>query len=284
VDVLIIQDEGGETHTVDKGVQWVRDWCKVAQDQQREPCAVADLVVASECGGSDATSGLASNPVMGWASDCVLSQGGAVVLSETMELLGAEHLLARRAVSREVGQRLLDVVGALEDDIPQANPNSPSGQPAPGNIAGGITTIEEKSLGCIYKAGTAPLEGVLGYAQAVPGPGLYVMDTPGQDLYSVTGMVCGGAQLVMFSTGRGSPLGSALAPVVKVTANSRTAETMSEHMDFVAAPLLDGDRDVPTLGRKLYEYVLEVASGQLTAAERMHHYDFAPYEGKGRVL
>ncbi len=284
VEALIIQELGGESRTVEKGVPIVAKWLAAARGQEREQCSLADLVLASECGGSDATSGLASNPVMGWVADRLIAQGGAVVLSETMELMGAEHLLARRAVNPEVARQLVDMVAALERDIPDANPNSPCGQPAPGNIVGGITTIEEKSLGCVYKAGTAPVQGVLAYAQAVPNNGLYVMDTPGQDIYSVTGMVAGGAQIVVFSTGRGSPLGSALAPVIKVTGNARTALTMAEHIDFSAAPLIDGTATVDELGSELFKMLVDVANGSPTASERTGHLDFAPYEGRGPIL
>jgi altronate dehydratase large subunit len=284
VEALVIQEMGGETKTIEKGIRIASQWSQAAQRQVREPCSLADIVLASECGGSDATSGLAANPVMGWVADRVIAEGGAVVLSETMELMGAEHILARRSVTPEVAKALVEMVAAVERDIPDANPNSPCGQPAPGNIAGGISTIEEKSLGCVYKAGTTAVKGALHYSQTVPGAGLYVMDTPGQDLYSVTGMVCGGAQLVVFSTGRGTPLGCALAPVIKVTGNARTAIAMAEHIDLSVAPVIDGSGTIESLGAQLFQMLVAIANGELTASERLGHQDFAPYEGKGPVL
>jgi altronate dehydratase large subunit len=207
-----------------------------------------------------------------------------VILSETTELMGAEHILVRRAANPEVGQRIYDIVAAVEREVSRLGGNIRDAQPSPGNIAGGLTTIEEKAVGCICKAGSAPVRGVLQYAEEPPGRGLYIMDTPGQDVYSVTGMVAGGAQCVLFSTGRGTPIGNPIAPVIKITANAQTAERMSDHIDFCAAPLLEGSVTLDELGDRLLSLLIATANGQPTAAERLGHGELSIYAGPQLIL
>ena len=283
-ELLVIQKEGGVPRTVAKGTGLVEQLAEHASRGRREGCPLSRLFLATECGGSDATSGLASNPVIGVVSDKVVTVGGTVILSETTEIVGAEHILARRAATPAVGQQILELVSGLEKDVARLGCNICSAQPTPGNIAGGLTTIEEKSLGCICKAGTSPVQGVLKYAERPPGPGLYFMDTPGQDAYSVTGMVAGGAQIVLFSTGSGTPLGNPLAPVIKITGNRETATCMADHIDFSAASVLDGSATTEELGEALLRLVLAVADGQLTAAERLGHRELSIYAGPQVIL
>jgi len=271
VEVLSIQNEGGISATVARGadiVRGMRGMVEEAARQGREPCSLADLIVGLECGGSDATSGLVSNPVIGQVADRVVAAGGTVLLSETTELMGAEHILAWRAANPEVARRIVEIVAAVEQEALDAGTDLRGSQPTPGNMAGGVTTIEEKSLGCVYKAGSAPVQGVLDYGQRPPGRGLYVMDTPGQDAESITGMVAGGAQVILFSTGRGTPLGAPLAPTIKLTANPQTATRMAEHVDLSVASVLEGQSTVEEEGEKLWQLLLKVVGGQLTAAEK----------------
>ncbi len=275
VEALNIQRQGGTRRTIDRGRKLARKLAAHLAAQRREPVPWSKLILATECGGSDATSGLAANPVIGAVADRVIAAGGTVLLSETTELMGTEHILARRAVSAQVAQRIVDIVAAVEQAALRLGVDLRGSNPAPGNIAGGLTTIEEKSLGCIYKAGRAPVQGVLAYAEPPPGAGLFVMDTPGHDAESVTGMVAAGAQAVLFSTGRGTPLGAPAAPVVKITANPHTARHMADDVDLSAAGVVAGETSVEDCGQALWRLLLRVLEGQETASEVLGQRDFA---------
>lgn len=275
VTALRIQDEGGTLATIANGTRLVTQMVASAAGIERELCLISELIIATECGGSDATSGLAANPVLGWVADHVLSAGGTVLLSETTELIGAEHVLAQRAVTPQVGRRLVEIVATVEQVVLERGVDLRGAQPTPGNMAGGLTTIEDKSLGCVAKGGTAPVQGVLVYGQRPPSPGLYVMDTPGHDAESVTGMVAGGAQLVLFSSGRGTPLGAPVSPVIKITANAKTAAKMADHIDLSLISLLRGKAAIETAGEMLWRVLLDVANGQPTAAELLGHHEMA---------
>ncbi|HHY92705.1 MAG TPA: UxaA family hydrolase [Firmicutes bacterium] len=275
VELVVIQKEGGSHRAVERGVELARRLVQEAAALKTEPVPVSALILGLECGGSDATSGLAANPALGVASDLLVAAGGTSILSETPEIMGAEHLLARRAVSPEVAQRLYEIVARVEEGARRMGVDIRGAQPAPGNIVGGITTIEEKSLGCIHKAGTAPVQGVLEYAEAPQGRGLWVMDTPGHDVESVTGMVAGGAQIVVFTTGRGTPAGCAIAPVIKVTGNRRTFQLMEENIDLNAGTIIEGTESIEEVGRRLFKLLMEVAGGRLTKAEQLGHHEFA---------
>jgi len=269
VEVLVIQEAGGSRRAIARGRELLRPLLADAARLQRTDCPTADLILATECGGSDATSGLAANPLVGRVAAAVVAAGGTVLLSEAAELMGAEHILARRAISAEVGKRIWAITAAAQAVAREMGVDMRGAQPTPGNMAGGITTIEEKSLGCVYKAGTAPIQGVLDYAEAPPGRGLYIMDTPGHDAESVTGMVAGGAQVVVFTTGRGTPLGFPIAPVLKLTANARTWTAQRDDLDFSAAGLIDGTAPPDELARSLLERLWAALAGQPTAAETL---------------
>lgn len=273
VMALRIQDEGGTLITIARGTRLAKHMVADAAGMRREPCPVSELIIATECGGSDATSGLVSNPVLGWVADRMIGAGGTVLLSETTELMGAEHVLIQRAVTPQVGQRLVKIVAAVERTVLERGVDLRGTQPTPGNMAGGLTTIEDKSLGCVAKAGTAPLQGVLDYAQRPGARGLYVMDTSGHDAESVTGMVAGGAQVVLFSTGRGTPLGAPVSPVIKVTANPETAIRMADHIDVSLTSLLNGQSSIGMVGEELWRWLLDVASGRPTATELLGHHE-----------
>ncbi len=275
VEVLNIQREGGTLKTIARGRELAQKLAAHLATLRRQPVPLGKLVLATECGGSDATSGLAANPVIGTVADRVVAAGGTVILSETTELMGAEHILARRAVNAQVGQRIVEIVAAVEQEVLRLGVDLRDTQPSPGNVAGGLTTIEEKSLGCIYKAGASPVQGVLAYAESPPGTGLYVMDTPGHDSESITGMVAGGAQVAIFSTGRGTPLGAPVVPVIKITANARTAQHMADHVDFSAAGVITGEATLKETGEALWRLLLQVLEGQETASEILGHQEFA---------
>jgi altronate dehydratase large subunit len=231
-----------------------------------------------KCGGSDYTSGLASNPIVGRVADTLVDMGGAVVLGEIAEIMGAEHLLAARASTRDVGARLIRVVNRVEAEAMALGLDIRGTQPSPGNIRGGLTTIEEKSLGATHKAGArTPLEDVVAYAAPITRRGLTVMDTPGLDVESVTGMVGGGAQVVVFTTGLGTPTGNPIAPVIKVTGNARTAQTMADNIDVDVSGVLTDAESFAGASARLFDAVLAVSSGQQTAAERLGHREFAIY-------
>lgn len=275
VRTIGIQETGGVTRTVEAGIAALSELLGEARRAVRTECDLADIVLGLECGGSDATSGLAANPVLGLVSDRLVAAGGTSVLSETTELIGAEHLLARRARSAAVAERLLAIVARTEQRARDAGVDLRGSQPTPGNIEGGITTIEEKSLGCVYKAGRAPLEGVLEYAEEPPAKGLYMMDTPGQDIESITGMVAGGAQVVVFTTGRGSPTGCPIAPVIKVTGNAETYRRMEESMDINAGAIVAGEQSPGAVAAGLFDCLVACCNGRETKAERLGHGEFA---------
>ena len=278
VEVIMIQEVGGTRKTIGLGRKIVKEMLADAARLNRESIPLSDLILGTECGGSDYTSGLASNPAVGTACDLLVAEGGTVILSETPELIGAEHLLAKRARTPEIAQQVLDAVAWWENRAIAAGQNIREGNPAPGNIAGGITTLEEKSLGCIYKAGTGPLEEVIPYASHPTKKGLVYMDTPAHDIEQLTGMVAGGAQIVLFTTGRGSPSGSPIAPVIKITGNRNTYLKMKDNMDIDVSRILQGKETVGAAGKRIFEEMISVASGKLTKAEKLGQRDFCIFK------
>ncbi len=275
VELLTIQELGGTVKTVARGVELARQMRAAAEPLRREPCPVSSLVVGLECGGSDATSGLAANPAMGAFSDRMVAQGARVILPETSELLGAEHVMVERSASPEIAAQLLETVRACEAFLKATGEDFMGKQPSPGNVRGGITTVEEKALGDVLKGGHTPFVEVLAYGQPPSRPGLSFMDTPGNDLASVTGLVAAGCQIVTFTTGRGNPMGNAIAPVVKVTGNAHTWVRMGDDIDLNASTIITGEESVEQVGQRIYELVLRVASGERTVAEIMGHAEFA---------
>jgi altronate hydrolase len=262
---LVIQDSGGIRKTVETGIAAVEVLLPKANSAQRSPQPVSELMVALECGGSDSWSGVTANPLVGLAADEIVRQGGTVVLAETPEVYGAEHLLTRRAVNPEVGQKLVDKIHWWEDYTAKMGMEIDN-NPSPGNKAGGLTTIYEKSLGAIAKGGSTPLTGVYEYSEQVTAQGFTFMDTPGYDPVSVTGMVAGGCNLVLFTTGRGSVFGFKPAPSIKISTNSETYNRMTEDMDVNAGKIQDG---VPmeTVAGELLDLMIAVASGQPSKSE-----------------
>lgn len=270
-----IQETGGTVATTALAVKAAREMVAEASQLHRVPCELSDLFVGIECGGSDATSGIASNPAVGDMSDRIVDAGGTTMMSETIEFVGAEHVLARRGATPEIHDQIIRICEEYEKHLAGVGQDCRTGQPTTGNKAGGLSTIEEKSLGCIHKGGTRPVVEVLEEAARPTKKGALIMDTPGYDISSVTSMVAGGATLVVFTTGRGTPTGHALAPVIKVTGNRETAVRMADNMDIDVSGILEGDITISEAGQKILEEVVAVASGKTTKAEAFGFSDIA---------
>jgi len=274
--IVSIQGEGGTPRAIARGTELAGDLARRLEQDAREWCGVDNLILSLKCGGSDYTSGLAANPALGRVADRLHELGAATVLGEIAEIMGAEHLLAARATQPEIAARLLRVVNRVESEAKALGLDIRGTQPSPGNIRGGLTTIEEKSLGATHKGGErSPLEDVVPYAARITRKGLTVMDTPGLDVESVTGMVGGGAQVVVFTTGLGTPTGNPIAPVIKITGNPRTAQTMADNTDLDVSGILDRSEPIDIAADRLLAEILDVSSGKQTAAERLGHREFA---------
>lgn len=264
-NVITIQEDGGFRHSVEVGIRAVEELLPVVNAAQREAVPASELVVALQCGGSDGWSGVTANPALGEAADKVVRHGGTVVLGETSEVYGGEHLLTRRAVSPEIAQKLLDKIHWWEEYTSMWGAEIDN-NPSPGNKLGGLTTIYEKSLGAIAKAGTTPLVDVLDYAERIEKRGFLHMDTPGFDPVSVTGQVAGGCNIVVFTTGRGSAFGFKPSPSIKIATNSELYERQMPDMDINAGRMLDG-LSLQDMGEEVFEHLLRVASGEKTKSE-----------------
>jgi altronate dehydratase large subunit len=242
--------------------------------EKRIPAPWSAMVLGLECGGSDAYSGITANPALGVASDRLVELGSTSILAETMEILGAEHLLAARAKTPEVGQAIIDVVARYERSISYEGIDIRGAQPSRGNIEGGLTTLEEKSLGAAKKAGNAPFTGVLDYAHIPTEPGLYFMDTPGHDIEQLTGFAASDVNITVFTTGRGTPTGSAVIPTIKVATNTEMATALPDLIDLNAGTIADGTETVVEVGARIFDEIIAVANGKLPAAEVGGHREF----------
>ena len=273
-----IQEVGGSVATTEAGIAAIRAMLPEANKATREPVPVSELVIALQCGGSDGYSGITANPGLGAAADLLVRHGATVILGETTEIYGAEHLLTRRAVSPAVGEKLVDKIHWWEDHLARQG-GEMNNNPSTGNKKGGLTTILEKSLGAVVKGGTSELRAVFDYAEPVKGPGLVFMDGPGYDSASTTGMVAGGANVVCFTTGRGSVVGWKPAPTIKLASNSTMYRHMEDDMDINCGVVLDGAATVQELGESIFRTIIDVASGGQTKSETFGFGDneFAPW-------
>jgi altronate hydrolase len=265
---MTIQDTGGTKKTIAAGVDAVRTMLPIAAKAQRETISASELMLALQCGGSDGYSGISANPALGAAVDLLVRNGGSAVLSETPEIYGAEHLLTRRAVSRDVGEKIVERIKWWEDHCAKTG-GEMNNNPSPGNKAGGLTTILEKSLGAVAKGGTTNLVDVYKYAEPITAKGFVYMDSPGYDPVSATGQVAGGANVLCFTTGRGSVFGCKPTPSLKLATNTSLYHRMTDDMDINCGTIVDGEETIQDNGRRIFELILATASGRKTKSEAL---------------
>jgi altronate dehydratase large subunit len=274
---VVIQHEGDTIKAVEKGVRIAKAFAEKYGDQPRVPCDVSDLIIGLNCGGSDATSGIASNPATGVMSDLTVKHGGSVILSEITELLGCEHILSARAVNPEVGQRVNDCILRMEEHLRNIGTvekfKNRGALISTGNFDGGVSSVVEKSLGGMHKGGSSQIQEVIDYAEPPPAgmKGLFLMDSPGHDGEVITGMIGGGSQIIIFTTGRGAPTGFPGVPVIKITGNDTTFERMRENMDINAGDIISQGVSLEAKGKEIFDFVLEVANGKKVKAELLGH-------------
>lgn len=267
VEHIVVQEVGGSARTTAQGILMAQDMVREASLEQRRPFPISKLVLGMKCGSSDTTSGLVPNPAIGVASDLLVAAGGTSILGEVTEFIGAEHILAKHAANEEVAQGILKLVERMEQRAMAVGEDIRGGQPTGGNIKGGLTTIEEKSLGAIAKAGSAPIQAVYEYGQRPDKPGLVVMDSPGREPEILTGLAAAGCNVIAFATGRGAPQGFPFVPVLKITGSRTAAEKMIDHIDMNLSAVIDGGDTIPDAGQRVLEELVRVASGAMTKAE-----------------
>lgn len=270
-----IQEEGGTLKTIEKAVRAAREMAAEAAMQPKELFDISNLLLGIECGGSDATSGLASNPAVGELSDLLVDMGASTMMSESIEWIGGEHVVAKRAATPEIHNQIIEVCRAYEEHLKAAGQDCRAGQPTPGNKKGGLSTLDEKSLGCIRKGGTRPIVEVLEQAERPTKNGAMVMDTAGFDISSVTSMVAGGCNAIIFTTGRGTPTGNAIVPVLKVTANERTFRMMDDNMDVDLSPIIRCEKTFHEMGKEMLKDIEDMCNGRMTKAETYGFSDIA---------
>jgi altronate dehydratase large subunit len=274
-ETITMQATEGTADAVAKGKDLAEKLLKEAEGAQREMADASELMVGAKCGASDTLSGLTANPATGIACDLLVREGGTAIFPETPEMLGAEHVLVRRAANDEVRERILGITSETESRVKAMGLDIREAEPGPGNIEGGLTTLAEKSLGAIRKGGTSDIVEVVDYAERPSEKGLVIMDGPAHDVVSVTGMIAGGAQVVVFTTGLGTPVGSPIAPVIKVSSNSSICHRWQDNIDLNAGAILDGEESLESMGERIFNEIIEVASGRLTKAEILGHCEFA---------
>src|SRR3954454_7289281 len=272
-----LQESGGTARSVAQARTHIEDLLAQASTMTRTEVPASYLNLGLNCGGSDSFSGITANPALGYCCDSIVREGGTVVLAETTEIFGAEHILARRAKDKATARKLLDCVDSYKAYLRQFG-GSFNDNPSPGNKKGGLTNIVEKSLGAIAKAGTSPLNDVVDYSERIRSHGLIFMNTPGYDPASLAGLAAGGVNLIAFTTGRGSAIGFPTVPTLKISSNSDTARRMPDNMDINAGPIADGSSTVEEVGQEIFETLLRVASGERTKAETLGHHEFVPWK------
>jgi altronate dehydratase len=274
---LTLQASGGTLGAIQAARRQIGQFIDRAAEERRTEAPASKIVLGLNCGGSDSFSGITANPALGYCSDLLSELGGTPVLAETTEIFGAEHLLVKRARNRQVAEKLLSCIREYKRYLNRFEGSSFDDNPSPGNKAGGLSNILEKSLGAVAKGGTSPLIEVYEYAERITTPGFAFMNTPGYDPVSLSGLAAGGCNLIAFTTGRGSAIGFPTIPVLKIATNSDTYRRMTGNMDINAGRIADGERSVQDVGREIFNRLLEVASGQRTCAERLGHHEFVPW-------
>ncbi len=267
VEALGLQEAGSTMALTTEGVRIAADLVVAASEHKREPCDFSDLVIAVECGGSDTTSGLTSNPVTGRFADRFIDEGGTIILSEPAEFMGAEHILAQRAIDPEDGNRIYDMVRWFEEEAKRNGVDMRGTNPTPDNIEGGLTTLEEKSLGAIAKGGSRPIVEVVEYSETPTKKGLVIMNTPSAACESMTGLLGGGSHMIIFSTGRGNAIGAPISPTIKITGNPYTASTMKENIDVDVSAIISGGQTFESATEQLWGEMLKVSHGKITRCE-----------------
>jgi len=277
---FVMQEQGGTRKTVEAGIAAVQALLPEANKVKRETVSASHLCVGLQCGGSDGFSSITANPALGAAVDILVRHGGTGILSETPEIYGVEHTLTRRAASREVGEKLIERIRWWKDEYSVGRDVQINGKVSPGNQVGGLANIFEKSLGSSMKGGTGPLMAVYRYAEPVTTPGFVFMDTPGFDPVSATGQIAGGANLIAFTTGRGSMFGSKPAPCVKLATNTPMFQRIEEDMDINCGEILDGTVSVQEMGQRIFELFLRTASGEASKSENLGlgNHEFVPWQ------
>ena len=270
-----IQEEGGTLKTIEKAVRAAREMAAEAAVQQKELWDISQLLLGIECGGSDETSGFARNPAVGELSDRLIDLGASTIMSESIEWIGGEHIVAKRAAAPKIHNQMIQICKDYEEHLKAAGQDCRAGQPTPGNKAGGLSTLDEKSLGCIRKGGTRPIVQVLAQAERPTEHGAIVMDTAGYDISSVTSMVAGGCNAIIFTTGRGTPTGNAIVPVLKVTANALTYQKMEDNIDVDLSAIIKGTKTFQECGKELLHVIQDICNGKMTKAEAYGFSDIA---------
>ncbi|HOE88491.1 MAG: (2R)-sulfolactate sulfo-lyase subunit beta [Spirochaetes bacterium ADurb.Bin315] len=271
VDRINVQELGGTSRAIQAGLDKAQRLIRKIAGEQRVEVDMSHFTMGIKCGASDTTSGIASNPVIGYVADKVVDLGGTVIFGETTEFIGAEHILKRRAKNAEVAADIDRIVIEMENRAKAIGVDMRKGQPTPGNIKGGLSTIEEKSLGAIVKSGTKTIQGVIDYTEIPKGKGLWIKDSPGREIELMSGMAIGGAQIILFSTGRGAPQGFPVVPVIKICGNPITYERMIHDMDINAGLITTGERSLEEVGEEVFEMMLRVASGEVTKGEAIKY-------------
>ena len=284
VEHIVVQEVGGSARTTAQGILMAQEMVREASLEQRRPFPISKLMLGMKCGSSDTTSGLVPNPAIGVASDLLVAAGGTSILGEVTEFIGAEHILAKHAANEEVAQGILKLVERMEQRAMAVGEDIRGGQPTGGNINGGLTTIEEKSLGAIAKAGSAPIQAVYEYGQRPDKPGLVVMDSPGREPEILTGLAAAGCNVIAFATGRGAPQGFPFVPVLKITGSRTAAEKMIDHIDMNLSAVIDGGDTIPDAGQRILEELVRVASGAMTKAELSGYVNSMDIYMKGPVI